>query len=73
MEYSNLDFEPKFKYLNWKYGISDIIKYFIDIDAYKRIEEDEIKDKKIFYDRLDDMIDNIKITKKNKNIENIAK
>ena len=68
-----MDFETKFKYLNLKYGISDIIKYFIDLDAYKRIEEDEINDKKSFYDRLDDMIDNIKITKKNKNIENIAK
>lgn len=73
LEYSNLDFETKFKYLNWKYGISDVNKYFIDIDAYKRTEEDEINDKKSFYDRLDDMIDNIKIAKKNKNIENIAK
>ena len=73
LEDSNLDFETKFKYINWKYGISDINKYFIDIDAYKRTEEDEINDKKSFYDRLDDIIDNIKIAKKNKNIENIAK
>ena len=73
LENSNLDFETKFKYLNWKYGISEVNKYFIDIDAYKRTEEDEINDKKSFYDKLDDIIDNIKIAKKNKNIENIAK
>ena len=73
LQNSNLDFETKFKYLNWKYGISDINKYFIDIKAYKRTEEDEINDKKSFYDKLDDIINNIKISKKNKNIENIAK
>jgi len=73
LENSNLDFETKFKYVNWKYGISDVNKYFININDYKRTVEDEMNDKKSFYDKLDDMIDNIKIAKKNKNIENFGK
>jgi len=46
----NIDFETKFKYVNWKYGIADMDKYFIDIDAYKKNEEDLINKRKSLYD-----------------------
>ena len=73
LEEANIDFETKFKYANWKYGIADMNKYFIDIDAYKKSEEDLINKRKSFFDRLDDIIEDIKKRKKNKHIENIAK
>ena len=73
LEEANIDFETKFKYANWKYGIADMNKYFIDIDAYKKSEEDLINKRKSFFDRLDDIIEDIKKRKKNKNLENIAK
>ena len=73
LEEANLDFETKFKYINWKYGIADMNKYFIDIKAYRKNEEDLINKRKSFYDRLDDVIDDIKRRKKLKNMENIAK
>lgn len=73
LEKANLDFETKFKYVNWKYGIADMNKYFIDIKAYRKNEEDLINKRKTFYDRLDDMVDDIKKAKKMKNISNIAK
>ena len=73
LEEANIDFETKFKYVNWKYGIADMNKYFIDIDAYKKSEEDLINKRKSFFDRLDDIIEDIKKRKKNKNLENIAK
>ena len=71
LEKANLDFETKFKYVNWKYGIADMNKYFIDIKAYRKNEEDLINKRKPFYDRLDDMVDDIKKAKKMKNISNI--
>ena len=72
LEVSNLDLETKFKYLNWKYGIAEMDKYFIDINSYKKTEEDELNNKKLFYDRLEEIIYKIKNRKKNQNIENIA-
>ena len=68
-----VNFETLYKYLNWKYGISDSNKYFIDIGAYKKDSEDLIDKKKSFYDRLDDMVDQINKNKKKKDMENIKK
>ena len=73
IEDANIDFETKFKYYNWKYGIADMNKYFIDLESYKKNEEELINKRKSFYDRLDDVIDDIKRRKKNKKIENIKK
>ena len=69
----NVFFEAKYKYLNWKYGLADVNKYFIDIDTYKKDPEDLINNKKSFYDRLDDMVDNINEEKEKKDMENIKK
>ena len=68
-----VNFEALYKYLNWKYGISDSNKYFIDIDAYKKDSEELINKKKSFYDRLDDMVDQINKNKKKKDMENLKK
>ena len=73
IEEANIDFETKFKYINWKYGIADMNKYFIDIEAYRKTEEELINRRKSFYDRLDDVIDDIKRKKELKNLEVIAK
>ena len=73
IEEANIDFETKFKYFNWKYGISDTNKYFIDIEAYRKNEEELINRRKSFYDRLDDVIDDIKKKKELKNLQVIAK
>ena len=73
LEEANIDIETKFKYYNWKYGISETNKYFIDIEAYRKNEEELINKRKSFYDRLDDVIDDIKRKKEMKNLEVIAK
>ena len=68
-----VDFEAKYKYLNWKFGIADMNKYFIDIDSYKKDSEDLINNKKSFYDKLDDMVDRINKEKEMKDMDNIQK
>lgn len=73
LEEANLEFETKFKYFNWKYGIADMNKYFIDLQSYKKTEEDLINKRKSFYDRLDDVIDDIKQKEQMKKFNKIAK
>ena len=68
-----VNFEAKFKYLNWKYGTSDTNKYFIDIESYKKDPEDLINNRKSFYDKLDDMVDRINEEKEKKDMESIKK
>ena len=68
-----VSFETMYKYLNWKYGISDSNKYFIDIGAYKKNPENLIDNKKSFYDKLDEMVDEINKNKKMKDMESIKK
>ena len=66
-------FEAMYKYLNWKYGISDMNKYFIDLDSYKKDSENLINNKKSFYDKLDDMVEEINKKQEMKGMENIKK
>ena len=73
LEEANIDFETKYKYINWKYGIADMNKYFIDIQSYRKNEEELINKRKSFYDRLDDVIDDIKQRRQMKKMDNIAK
>ena len=73
LEEANIDFETKYKYINWKYGIADMNKYFIDIQSYRKNEEELINKRKSFYDRLDDVIDDIKERRQMKKMDNIAK
>ena len=72
-ENDTVSFETMYKYLNWKYGISDSNKYFIDIGAYKKNPENLIDNKKSFYDKLDEMVDEINKNKKMKDMESIKK
>ena len=66
-------FEIMYKYLNWKYGISDSNKYFIDIKTYKKDPEQLINNKKSFYDKLDEMVDEINRNKRKNDMESIKK
>ena len=42
----------KFKYTNWKYGISDIDKYFINMNEFGGEEEKELEMRKSFYEKV---------------------
>ena len=73
IEEASIDFETKYKYINWKFGIADMNKYFVDLDSYKKNEEELINKRKTFYDRLDDLIEDLKKRKKEKNFLILAK
>jgi hypothetical protein len=66
-------FEIMYKYLNWKYGIADSNKYFVDIKTYKKDPEQLINNKKSFYDKLDEMVDEINRNKRKSDMESIKK
>ena len=63
--------KSKLKLAQWRYGIAEVQKYFIDLQAYGKPEEDELFKRKTFYDFVDDLIDEIKQTKQEKEIKSI--
>ena len=63
----------KFKYADWKYGISDAQKYFIDMKEYGQQEEIELEMRKSFYEKLKILIGELKEEKEKKNILEIEK
>ena len=77
------EMKSKIKLARWKFGIAEIEKYFVDLNAYGKQEEEElIKRKtfydivedfkrKTFYDIVEDLIDEIKQIKEEKTIDNI--
>lgn len=67
----NWEMKSKFKLAQWKYGIAETQKYFIDMQAYGKPEEDELIKRKTFYDLVEDLIDDIKKTKNEKEIKSI--
>ena len=67
----NWEMKSKFKMAQWKYGIADIQKYFIDLQAFGKPEEDELVKRKTFYDLVEDLITDIKLTKEEKEIKSI--
>ena len=67
----NWEMKSKFKMAQWKYGIAEIQKYFIDLQAFGKPEEDELINRKTFYDLVEDLIDDIKITREEKEIKSI--
>ena len=67
----NWEMKSKFKMAQWKYGIAEIQKYFIDLQAFGKPEEDELVNRKTFYDLVEDLIDDIKITREEKEIKSI--
>ena len=73
IEQNMVDWEmkSKFKLAQWKYGIAEVQKYFIDLHAFGKPEEDELINRKTFYDLVEDLIDDIKKTKEEKEIKSI--
>ena len=68
-----IDWEMKsrFKLVQWKYGIAEVQKYFIDMQAFGKPEEEELLKRKTFYDYVEDLIDDIKKIKEEKYIKSI--
>ena len=50
----------KFKYADWKYGINDINKYFINMNEFGQKEEKELEMRKSFYEKVDSVINELK-------------
>ena len=73
IEQNMIDWEmkSKFKLAQWKYGIAEVQKYFIDLRAFGKPEEDELVNRKTFYDIVEDLIDDIKKTKEEREIKSI--
>ncbi len=65
--------KTRFKYALYKYGIAEIQKYFMDIKAYGKPEEEEIEKRKTFYEHVEDIIDDIHAIKQQKELEKLNK
>ena len=61
----------KFKYANWKYGIADINKYFIDMKEFGEQEEKELEMRKSFYEKVNLVINELKEEKEKRELLNI--
>ena len=55
----NWEVKSKFKYIEWKYGIAEIQKYFIDLKEFGQKEENELQFRKSFYENVEDVIKEI--------------
>ena len=67
----NWKMRSKLKLTNWRYGISEIIKNFVDIKTYDKPEEEELMKRKKFYDVVNGLIDELKHDKEEREINNI--
>jgi hypothetical protein len=65
--------KTKFKYAQYKYGIAEIDKYFMDLKAYGKPEEEEIEKRKTFYEHVEDVIKDIHEVQQKKEIEKLNK
>jgi len=65
------EMKSKIKLAQWKFGIAEIEKYFVDLRAYGKPEEEELLKRKTFYDIVEDLIDEIKKEKEEKDINQI--
>ena len=59
--------KSRFKLAQWKYGISEIQKYFVDLQTYRKQEEEELLKRKSFYDFVEDLIDEIEKKRRKRN------
>jgi len=59
------------KLARWKFGIAEIEKYFVDLKAYGKPEEEELLKRKTFYDIVEELIDDIKQAEEEKKLNNI--
>jgi hypothetical protein len=58
----------KFRYAQWRYGIADIEKYFIDLNDFGKKEENELDNRKSFYEKAELVIKELKDDKEKKEI-----
>ena len=59
----------RFKYTEYKYGIAEIQKYFMDIKEFGKPEEDEINKRKTFFDFAEETIEELNKEKYQKQFE----
>lgn len=62
------DINSRIKYLEWKYGILEIDKYFMDIDGFNKPLELELDKNKNIFDKAADVIFDIQKTQSQKSI-----
>ena len=65
--------KTRFKYAEYKYGIAEIQKYFMDLKAYGKPEEEEIEKRKTFYEHVEDVINELHEDQKEKEFEKLNK
>ena len=65
--------KTRFKYAEYKYGIAEVQKYFMDLKAYGKPEEEEIDKRKTFYEHVEDIIDDIHSIQQKKQMEKLNK
>ena len=63
----------RFKYSQYKYGIAEIQKYFMDLKAFGKPEDEEIEKRKTFFEHVEDVIDEIHVSQQQKQIEKLNK
>ena len=65
--------KTRFKYAEYKYGIAEIQKYFMDLKAYGKPEEEEIEKRKTFYEHVEDIVNDIHEIQQQKEMEKLNK
>ena len=63
----------KFKYANWKYGIEDVQKYFIDLKDIGKDEEKELERRRSFFEKVELMVKNLNEEQERKKYMNVYK
>ena len=66
---ANWYMNARFKYTEYKYGIAEIQKYFMDIKEFGKPEEDEINKRKTFFDFAEETIEELNKEKYQKQFE----
>ena len=63
--------KSKLKFARWKFGIAEIEKYFMDLNAFGKQEEQELIKRKTFYDSVEEIIDELKHIEEEKDMKKI--
>ena len=65
------DLDSRIKYLDWKFGILEIDKYFMDIDEFTKPQEMELEKRKSLAEQANDVISDIQKSQKEKSPNNL--
>ena len=68
-ELDKWNIRAKMKYVDWKFRINELEKYFINVDEFGIKEKNELKLRKSFYKKLNILIDELKEEKEKKKIK----